>query len=52
MVLNVLGMKKAREAIEDAGQRVSSSLVVVAVIALVAVAVAAFAVGVVVCRNW
>lgn len=44
-------MKKAREAIEDAGHRVSSSLVVVAVIALVAVAVASFALGVVVCRH-
>lgn len=43
-------MKKAREAIEDAGHHVSASLVAVAVIALVAVAVASFALGVVLCR--
>jgi hypothetical protein len=39
----VIGLKKAREAIEDAGDRVSTGLVVVAVVALAAIALATVA---------
>lgn len=51
MVVTVLGMKKTREVVEDAGRRVSTSVVAVAVIALVAALAAGIALGVALCRS-